>query len=300
MWNPGTERLPFWEALGNGQMWLEAAGQIFFSLSVGFGVVITYSSYLRQRDDIALSSTTAVAGNEWCEVALGGMITIPAAFIFLGGAATLEAANQGSFSLGFQTLPLVFDHMPFGQVFGFLFFFLLFLAAITSSISMLQPAIAFLEEGLGLQRKGSVALLGLITVLGTGFVVYFNRGLTALVTLDFWVGTFCIYLLATIQVFLFGWVLGAQRGLAELDTGAGIRIPRIAGFILTYVSPAYLLVIFGFWAIQSLEGEVGKIFSDLPTGLTVGLVLVMIVFFLLLINVAVKRWEAAERASSFS
>lgn len=98
---------------------MAAASQIFFSLSVGFGVIINYSSYLKKKDDIALSSTTAVAGNEFCEVSLGGLITIPAAFIFLGAAGT----TGGTFGLGFQTLPLVFAHMPAGQLFGFLWFF---------------------------------------------------------------------------------------------------------------------------------------------------------------------------------
>jgi SNF family Na+-dependent transporter len=86
MWNPATSDKSLWELLANGKMWMEAAGQIFFSLSVGFGVIITYASYMRRNDDIALSSTTAVAGNEFFEVSLGGMITVPAAFVFLGAA----------------------------------------------------------------------------------------------------------------------------------------------------------------------------------------------------------------------
>ena len=84
MWNPGTTEVPLWKALGNPEMWLAAAGQIFFSLSVGFGIIITYASYMHKDDDMALSSVTAAAGNEFCEVALGGLITVPAAFIFLG------------------------------------------------------------------------------------------------------------------------------------------------------------------------------------------------------------------------
>jgi SNF family Na+-dependent transporter len=129
MWNLDAGGKSVWAQLANGKMWMEAAGQIFFSLSVGFGVIITYASYMRRDDDIALSSTTAVAGNEFFEVSLGGMITIPAAFIFLGAA----GAVGGTFTLGFNTLPLVFEHMPLGRWVGFLWFFLLFLAAITSS-----------------------------------------------------------------------------------------------------------------------------------------------------------------------
>lgn len=299
MWNPdggaGWQGKDFWASLTDFEMWLEAAGQIFFSLSVGFGVIITYSSYLKRRDDIALSSTTAAAGNEFCEVALGGMIIIPAAFLFLGPLATAEAASGSSFGLGFVTLPLVFQHMPAGHFFGFLFFFLLFLAAVTSSISMLQPAIAFLEEGLGLDRKGSVALLGFVTLIGTAFVVYFNEGFTALDTMDFWVGTFCIYILATFQIILFGWVLGTKKGMAELDNGAEIRIPRFVVFIMKYVSPVYLLVIFGAWlwdlVLDPKNTRLEDVFSKLHVMLTVGFVLAVAALFAFLIMTATKRWN---------
>ncbi len=223
MWNPSTAKAGFWESLANPTMWLEAASQIFFSLSVGFGSIVTYASYLRRNDDIALSSLTAASGNEFCEVALGGMITIPAAFVFLGS--TVIDNPPKSFALGFVTLPNVFDQMAAGQLVGFMFFSLLFLAALTSSLSMLQPAIALLEEGLGLKRKASVALLGSITAIGTAFVVFFSKDRVAMDTLDFWVGTFGIYVVAAIEVILFGWVLGVERGFQELDHGAEIRIP---------------------------------------------------------------------------
>lgn len=277
----------FWSALSDSNIWLKSAAQIFFSLSVGFGVVLTYSSYLNRKDDVALSSTTAVAGNEFCEVCLGGLIAIPAAFVFLGPA----GAGGSTFGLGFQTLPMVFEYMPFGRFFGFLFFFLLFLAAITSSLSMLQPAIAFLEEGFRLDRKGSVALLGFITAIGTGVVVWFSAGTKAIDTLDFWVGTFCIYVLATAQVLIFGWVLGIPRGFAELDAGASIRIPRFVGFILKYVSPAYLLAIFGLWCYQGLPGQVDLLRKDPVVFGTFAFILVLFGFFLLLIHLGLKRWN---------
>ena len=77
----------------------------------------------------------------------------------------------------------------FSQLFGFLWFVMLFLAAITSSLAMLQPVIAFFEEGFGLKRHASVAFLGLLCVLGSALVVYFSKGLVALDTFDFWAGT---------------------------------------------------------------------------------------------------------------
>ena len=145
--------------------------------------------------------------------------------------------------------------MPGGQFFGFLWFFMLFLAAITSSISMLQPVIAFLEEGFGLRRHASVAFLGLIAALGTGFVLYFSEGLVALDTFDFWVGTFLIYVLAMFQAVLYGWVLGIKQGEQAAHSGAHIRIPHFFQFMLKYVTPTYLLAIFVGFCWQSLPSK---------------------------------------------
>ena len=308
MWNPrgGGPDTPFvqgfLESLLNPKMWLDATGQIFFSLSVGFGIIITYASYLKKDDDIALSSLTSASGNQFCEVALGGLITIPAAFIFLGLAVTGSVGS--AFGLGFLTLPMVFEQMPMGQVVGFLFFFLLFLAAVTSSLSMLQPAIALLEEGLGIGRKASVTVLGFITLCGALFVLYFSAGTKALDTFDTWVGTLCIYLLALFQTILFGWVLGPKRGMEEMNRGAEIRVPNAVGFILKYVAPVYLLIIlFAFVRGEVLKGRdsfFAKITEDVVVGASVGFIGIVLVFFLLIIAQSVRRWQAEEGTAFFN
>ncbi len=303
MWNPrgrviNGEQVGFWTLLLDGDMWLQATGQIFFTLSVGFGIIITYSSYLRRDDDIALSSLTSAAGNQFCEVALGGLITIPAAFIFLGVAGIL-ATKGSSFNLGFVTLPMVFELMPLGYVAGFLFFFLLFLAAVTSSLSMLQPAIALLEEGLGLQRRVSVAILGLITLCGTLFVLFFSAGTVALDTLDFWVGTFCIFVLALFQTVLFGWVLGPRRGMEEIDRGSQMRVPRAVGWMLKYVAPFYLLVVFVAFIVQNVrkdrvDNRFAQVLDQPIVAASIGFILLVAALFALLISRAVKRWRERE------
>jgi len=297
MWNPSTQHVGFLESLANPQMWMEAAGQIFFSVAIGFGIIITYASYLKPRDDIALSGLTSVAGNEFCEVALGGMITIPAAFVFLGREEVLRSAGS-TFDLGFKTLPMIFHAMPLGRLVGTLFFFLLFLAAITSTVAMLQPAIALFEEGLGMNRRQSVTLLGLLTLVGVGFVVFFSGDMAALNTIDFWVGTFAIYVLATFQAILFGWVLGVGRGMEELRRGAEIRVPRFLGFVLKYVSPTYLLGIFGLWIHQQAT-EKDNAFREIATNGAVRGAAVFIVgmglLLLGLVHLSVRRWERREQ-----
>jgi NSS family neurotransmitter:Na+ symporter len=280
MWNPD------FEALWNPKTWLAAAGQVFFTLSVGFGVIINYASYLKSKDDVALSGLTASSMNEFFEVCLGGLITLPAAFIFLGAA----AGGFGTFSLGFNALPNVFALMPGGQFFGFLWFFMLFLAAITSSLSMLQPVIAFLEEGFGLKRHASVAFLGLITAIGAGFVIYFSEGLVALDMFDFWVGTTLIFVLGMIQVFIYGWIFGIKRGEEELHKGAHIRLPRMLQYVLKYVSPLFLAVIFIAFCYSNVPGYVETISKNPVALLSVLFILVVLGFMFLLAHIAHKRW----------
>jgi len=291
MWNPkGVDGGAWYTSLLNPETWLAAAGQIFFSLSVGFGIIINYSSYLKKDDDVVLSGLTAASTNEFFEVCLGGLITIPAAFIFLGAAGTVG----GTFGLGFNTLPVVFEYMHFGHFVGFLWFFMLFLAAITSSLSMLQPAIAFLEEGLGLGRKASVTMLGLITALGSFFIIYFSKGLVALDTVDFWAGTAFIFVLATIEVILFSWVFGVERGYEEAHAGAEMRIPRVWKFVIKYVSPLFLLVIFVFWCKDNLPDRVRQLKEGEDGGvplLSVMLLGVLSIFLLVLIHLALRRWK---------
>jgi SNF family Na+-dependent transporter len=298
-----VEEVSIWKQLAHPQLWLAAAGQIFFSLSVGFGVIITYASYMRRDDDVVLSGLAATSANEFCEVALGGLITVPAAVAFIG-VAGLAGVGLGTFDLGFKVLPLVFSEMPFGNLFGFLWFFLLFLAAMTSSISMLQPGIAFIEEALKTDRKRSTALLGFITAVGSGFVVYFSKDIKALDTLDFWGGTFLIFTLATIQIIVFGWVFGVRRGFEEAHVGAAIRIPRLYIPIMKVVTPVFLLTIFVCWILSNvfgisltggeshLSGYVTDLFVEPNTAawLSVGLILMLAAAFALIAS-TVQRYK---------
>ena len=259
MWNPD------WSQLRDPQVWLSACGQIFFSLSVGFGIVMTYSSYLRKSDDVVLSGLTASATNEFCEVCLGGLIVIPAAFIFLGISQMESVANAGTFDLGFVTVPNIFAHMVGGPVFQGMFYFLLFLAGATSSLSMLQPAIAFFEEGFNMSRKVSVTILAMLTFLGANTVVL-TQGMTfepaeaavevaasqpsVLGTLDGYAGDLGIPLLAMAELLLFIFVIKVPTGIKEGGYGANMKLPFWFGFVITFISPVFLFLILAAWFLK--------------------------------------------------
>ena len=250
-------RISVFEQLMNPSIWIAAAGQVFFSLTVGFGCIMTYASYLKRKDDIVLSSLTSCSANEFCEVCLGGMITVPAAVAFFGVSGAV-GAGLSLFDLGFKVLPLFFVSMPFGAFFGFLFFFLLFLAAVTSSLSMLQPSMAFFEESMRIHRKFSTLMLGVITFFITGFVVYFSAGLKAMDTFDFWMGQVAIYVFAMIQVIVFGWHFGAKRGLKLANEGSVIKLPKLYAFVVKYLTPAVLLTVFAMWIAKDVFGIIGS------------------------------------------
>lgn len=237
------------EGLKNAELWLAAAGQVFLSLSIGTGLILTYSSYLKKNDDIALSAVTAAACNETCEVGLAGMMTIPAAVAFLGVAG---AAGQSTFALGFIALPQVFARMAGGGIFGSLFFVLLSLAAVTSSISMMQVGLAFFEEFMGLKRRMAVVILGFFTCMGALVVTWFSQHLIALDSYDFWIGTMCFFVSATVMMILFSWKLDINKGIEDINSTSDISIPKIYRFILKWVTPSLLILLFLTWLFQNI------------------------------------------------
>ncbi len=288
MWNPN------FEALANPQTWLAAAGQIFFSLSVGFGVIINYASYLRKRDDVVLSGLTASSTNELFEVGFGGLITITAAFVFLGTANMIGAVQGGTFGLGFTTLPVVFAHMgAFGNAIGAIFFLMLFLAAITSSISMYQPSLAFFQESLGWSRKNATTLMVSICVGGSFLVMYFSRGGIFWSTIDDWVGTFFIFVLAMVQIICFSWVFGVDRGMREAHHGALIEIPHFYRFIMKYVTPTYLLLVFLAFCWQNLGSWLRAVAEEPLRQGALALIGGVALLLVICTRLGEKRWRAA-------
>ena len=243
LWNPD------FSVLTKADVWLAAAGQIFFTLSVGIGVILTYASYLSHGDDIVLSGVTASTTNELAEVILGGSIVIPAAFAFFGPQMMKEVVNSGAFNLGFVSMPMIFSQIPWGALFSTLWFSLLFLAGITSSVSLIQPAVAFLKDEFSITQKKSVIITAVVTFLLIQPVI-FLLGKGVLDELDFWGGTFCLVLFATIETILFTWIFGIDKAWDEIHHGAELKLPKFFKFVIKYITPTFLLAILIFWFVQ--------------------------------------------------
>jgi len=265
---------PNFSELTNGKVWLSAAGQIFFTLSVGMGAIQTYASYVKARQDIALSGLTSASLNETAEVVLGGSIAIPLAVTFFGLAGAQAIVREGAFSLGFFSLPAVFSHLPFGTFFGFFWFLLLFFAALTSSVALLEPAINFFIDELSLDRKKAVSFVFAFLLICSSVPIFFQG---ALDEMDFWIGTFSISLFAFIESVL---VLNPtiwKKMVEELKEGALLTVPSFYLFILRFVTPLILFLVL-FFGIK--DGVIPHLNDPASTGVWVARGLMVGVFLL--------------------
>lgn len=247
--------------LFDGKTWLAAAGQIFFTLSLGMGAIQCYASYLREKDDVMLTGLSTTSANEFAEVVLGASIAIPAASAFFGVSAAQRIAGEGSFYLGFVSMPAIFGFLPAGNLLGFLWFILLFLAALTSIVAMAQPMMAFLQDEFGLPRQKAAFLLGGIWLVSVQLCLWLNG---AWQVMDFWAGTFGPPLFALIEVIVMMWFFGGERMWEEMHRGAQLRAPRFFYYSARYITPLFLLAIFGAWVNENLikpfrEGKLGRV-----------------------------------------
>jgi len=267
VWNPDLSEI------FNPTVWLAASGQVFFTMSLGMGIVFCYASYLKPKEDLVLSSLTASATNGFAEIILGGTIVIPMA-VLIAGANIEECAKLGTFGLGFQTMPFVFGQLPFGGFFQTLWFAMLFIAGVTSAISIIQPLISFCEDDLKFSRQTSISTVGLVTFLG-GLVGIFGLAAGAVDELDFWGGSFLLVVLGTIQAFIFSFVLGRRKSnvigedgkpeceaFALMNEGAALKLPRFFRPIIMYVCPIYLAVVLVAWIIHDGMGVL--LLSNVP------------------------------------
>lgn len=266
IWNPNFSQLT------NFAVWLAAAGQIFFTLSIGTGSIQTYASYLKKDDDCALTGLSTSATNEFVEIVLGGSIAIPISVAFFGLATTQAIAQQGSFDLGFVAMPIIFQKLPFGFFFGMLWFLLLFFAGITSSVALSSPFMALLKEKFNLKREKAALIVGLV-LFSFGLPIVFFLKFGYLDQYDFWIGMLLLSLLALMETMVFSYGFskelvdssnikpkilgylkyGMKKGWEELNRGAEIKIPKFFYYVMKYVVPIYLITLFAGWLWQDLS-----------------------------------------------
>lgn len=232
---------PQFSSLWDPKVWLAAAGQIFFTLSVGMGSIQCYASYLKSNEDIALNSLASGFTNEFVEIVLGSAIVIPIAAGFLGMDWVL---NNAGFGMAFQTMPYLFQQWGavFGIIAGVCWFGLLFFAGITSSLAMGTPWMGFMNDEFGWGKvKCAFSFAVLALLMGAPTILFYQYGYFE--EYDYWAGTVSLVIFALLEMILFAWVFGMNKGWVELNSGADIRIPLFFKWVMCYLTPVLLLLV---------------------------------------------------------
>ncbi len=225
---------------------LYALGQAFFSLSLGMGALITYSSYFGKKENLA-TTAVQVALSDTLIAVLAGVMIFPAVFAF-----GIEPSSGPS--LVFITLPGIFQQMPGGDFFGALFFILLAVAALTSTISLLEVVVAFFSEELGITRKKAtliatiaISALGVFASLSFGplkeFTV-FNKSIFDI--LDYTASNILLPLGGLLIVVFVGWFAGRKISRQELSNDGTIKTSYfpLFNFIVKFIAPVAIAAIF--------------------------------------------------------
>jgi len=244
---------PQFDSLTNPKVWLAAAGQIFFTLSVGMGTIHCYAAYVKSKDDIALNAVSAGFMNEFVEVVLGSLIVIPIAAGYLGLDWVIQNA---SFGMAFQTMPYLFQQWGhFLAIFaGVLWFGLLFFAGITSSLAMGTPWMGFMtDEFKWNKHKGAWSFGALILIMGLPTVFFYKQGLFD--QYDYWAGTVSLVIFAFLETILFSYIFGIKKGWSEITRGADIKVPKIYKYIILVITPALL----GWILVSSVPNWIDKV-----------------------------------------
>ena len=138
-------------------------------------------------------------------------------------------------------------------------------------------------------------LLGGLMFAASLFVLYFSKGLVAMDTFDFWTANIFILFAATFMLLLFGWGLGIDTAMIELDKGAQIRVPRFFRYLIQYVSPVFHITIIVAWCWLKLPERFEEICNNTAVQLSIGVLVLMELFFLWVVSRAIKRWDEAEQ-----
>ncbi len=240
---------PDWSKI-TGETILVALGHAFFTLSLGMGAMMTYGSYMSDKDSV-LGASLQIVILDTLIAMLAGVAIFTAVF------ATGQDPTAGP-GLIFHTLPVVFTKMPGGQIFSTLFFLLLTIAALTSAISLLEVVVAFFVDELKWARHKAVILLGLVTWgIGIPSALSFNKmsdvhffGMTFFDVSDYLASNILLPLGGFFISVFVGWVWGFDKVLPKLRSGAEAFFDKYPEritywqFFIKYLSPVLIFLVF--------------------------------------------------------
>jgi NSS family neurotransmitter:Na+ symporter len=253
---------PSWEALLDPNVWIAAYSQIFFSLSIAFGIMITYASYRKRRANLTAPGLVVAFANSSFELLAGiGVFATLGFFAFRQGLDIAQLDGITGPTLSFITFPAIVSQMPGGPMFGALFFGSLVMAGFTSLVSVLQVVSAAFQEKFGLSRRQAALRIGGVSAVLSILLFSTTTGLLALDTADQWANNIGIVASAVLMTVLVVWVLGKAPELrAHLNAVSTVKVGRVWVLGVGVLAPLVL----GFMLVQRIITLIVDGYSGLP------------------------------------
>ena len=228
-----------------------ALGQMFYSLSLAMGIMITYGSYLSKKDSLT-QSVTRIGGFDLGVSFLAGLMIVPAAFVAMGSGDAV--ASQAGPSLMFITLPSVFNDMGgAASIVGFLFFLLVLFAALTSAISLTETCVSIIADGAGWSRKRSLVTVMIVIVAagvfinagynGLSFIEPLGPGSSMLDFFDFISNSVMMPIAALLTCVFVGWIIKPKVIVDEVKQSSPFKFEKAWTAMIKYVAPVLVTVI---------------------------------------------------------
>ena len=239
---------PNWDAMTNYKVWLAAFGHIFFSLSIGFGIMLTYASYLKTKSNLTGSGIVVALANSSFEILAGIGIFAALGFMAFSSGVPVEKVVSGGIGLAFIAFPKIISSLGAGgDLFGFLFFSSLAVAGITSMVSILEVPIAAFQDKLGWSRKKAVTIIGGGSAIVSTAIFSTHNAITFVDIIDYFANNIGIVFGGLLSIVLVSWF--RRPLLAQLkdhiNKYSSIKLGRGWDFLLTVITPLSLLVALG-------------------------------------------------------
>jgi len=253
---------PDFAALADPNVWIAAYSQIFFSLSIAFGIMITYASYRRRRSNLTGPGLVVAFANSSFEILAGiGVFATLGFFAFQQGIAVADLEGLTGVGLSFITFPAIISQMPGGPIFGALFFGSLVMAGFTSLISVLQVVSAAVQEKFDISRRAAAVGVGVVSAVLSILLFSTTTGLFALDVADQWANNIGIVASAVLTMILIIWVLRRGGELRyHLNAVSTFKVGRFWVFLVGVLGP----IVLGYMLIQRIIVLIVDGYAGLP------------------------------------
>ena len=236
---------PRWSALADPTVWMAAYGQIFYSLAIAFGIMMTQASYLKRRSNLSGLGTVVGLSNSGFEVLAGiGVFATLGFMASTSGVAVDEVATSG-IGLAFIAFPTIINQMPGGPLFGVLFFGSLFIAGFTSLVTIVEVVVSSFQDKFRLERRTASIAVGVACAVPSLVLFPVTTGLGSLDIVDKFVNVLGIVLIAVISTVTIGWMLKRTPELrSHVNAVSSLQLGRWWDFSLTVITPLILGITF--------------------------------------------------------